>query len=161
MTLLRTRRTFVALSLVGACVVGAGIAIGLFAGGPPRPAVPQRDPRAADYDPVALNRALGSNPKRIVALFAEEPRQPEWASRMEAALTEVIGNELRGRKTRSSVAAVQCRTLICSLSLTMPPAASAAERTAAMLALQTPTVAGSVVFTPGRGIQVYLGFTPI
>lgn len=156
--LLRSRPVQIALCLL-VCAGGAAFAI-QWAERAPRI---QTDPRASDYDPVAVHQALSGGPDGLADIHGREPRHAEWGPAMESALARILGSELAARARYSSVSALECRTLTCTFVLSTPEGRPAAESSTAMIAVQLPAIADTIVFTSDPrpvATRVYLAFRP-
>lgn len=88
----------------------------------PRPARPALEtaPLAADYDPTVL---LPMN-HSAAELFANEPRNPDWARPVEGARYAQVVADLAVTQPGAKVRSIECRTAICELVIEAPEAIS-------------------------------------
>jgi hypothetical protein len=97
-------------------------------GGPPRPAIArvkmaaashqgvETRPGAAGYDPSGMQ--LAGVPSRSV--FEAEPRDPGWASAIEASYAPQVAADLAVMLPGVAVQGLECRTNTCELKLELP-----------------------------------------
>ncbi len=78
----------------------------------------ESNPRAAGYDAVRVGQVMDLS---VADVYEREPREANWASRMEAEQRETLGQAFSELFTNAQVDEVDCRTATCRTVVSVAP----------------------------------------
>jgi hypothetical protein len=116
------------------------------------------DPTSDAYDPVKLFLALQRPPTEILA---DEPRDPDFAPRREASLTDRLSARLRKRLSFPVKTETHCGTSSCEVRLQVPEGSPDLVNTVLEnIDLQTLVEVGQVGPDPPNGLRITILYPP-